>query len=178
MSDDDDLEVLARGLEQTARLLAEVPEERLGDPTPCHDWTVAELVDHLVAAPANFAHMVRREEVDWSAPTPHVGGERADVFRAGAADLIAALRATKDDRVPGPGADWQSAEMAVHTYDLAVALARPTADLDPEVAERGLAFMHENLTADNRGHAFGPEQPAPDGADPYQRIAAFAGRTV
>ena len=76
------------------------------------------------------------------------------------------------------GPDWQSAEIAVHTYDLATALGRPTAALDPEVAERGLAFMQANMTADNRGQAFQPEQPAPAGADPYQRIAAFAGRTV
>jgi hypothetical protein len=38
--------------------------------------------------------------------------------------------------------------------------------------------MRSNLTADGRGPAFGPEQPAPAGADAYQRIAAFAGRRV
>jgi hypothetical protein len=76
------------------------------------------------------------------------------------------------------GPDWQSAEIAVHTYDLAVALGRPTSELAPEVAERGLALMRANLTPENRGSAFEPEQPAPDGADVYQRIAAFAGRTV
>jgi hypothetical protein len=46
------------------------------------------------------------------------------------------------------------------------------------VAERGLAFMRANLTPDNRGAAFGPEQTAPDDADAYQQIAAFAGRQV
>jgi hypothetical protein len=38
--------------------------------------------------------------------------------------------------------------------------------------------MQANLTDDNRGPVFGPGQPAPDGADAYQRIAAFAGRSV
>jgi hypothetical protein len=38
--------------------------------------------------------------------------------------------------------------------------------------------MQANLTDDNRGPVFGPEQPAPDGAGAYQRIAAFAGRSV
>ena len=55
---------------------------------------------------------------------------------------------------------------------------RPTADLDPEVAEVGLAFMTSSMTDDMRGDAFGPEQPAPADADAYQRIAAFAGRSV
>jgi hypothetical protein len=66
----------------------------------------------------------------------------------------------------------------VHTWDLAAALGRSSGDLDPEVAERGLVFMHANLTNDNRSPAFGPEQPAPDSADAYLRIAAFAGRPV
>ena len=69
-------------------------------------------------------------------------------------------------------------ELAVHTYDLATALGRSTADLDPEIAQVGYDFMSTSLTDDNRGNAFRPEQPAPDGADIYQRLAAFAGRSV
>jgi hypothetical protein len=38
--------------------------------------------------------------------------------------------------------------------------------------------MRANLTADNRGPAFGPEQPAPADAGPYEQIAAYAGRSV
>ena len=61
---------------------------------------------------------------------------------------------------------------------IATALGRPTGDLDPTVAEQGLAFMSQGLTDDNRGEAFGPEQSAPDDADAYERVAAFAGRSV
>jgi len=173
---DDELVVLGRGLDQAAALLRSVGEDDLARPTPCGDWSTAELVDHLVAAPAKFATMVRGEDVDWSAPTPRVGSDRVDVFRAAADDLLRAWDAAPDDVPVSP--DWQSAEIAVHSYDLATALGRPTHDLDPEVAERGLGFMQANLTADNRGPAFAAEQPAPDGADPYQRLAAFAGRRV
>jgi uncharacterized protein (TIGR03086 family) len=174
---DDELAVLSRGLDQAATLLGSVHDTDLTGSTPCHDWTTAELVDHLVVAPARFAQMVRGEAVDWAAPTPHVGDERADAFRASADELMDAWRGVADAEAP-MGPDWQAAEIAVHTYDLAAALGRPTDDLDPEVAERGLAFMQANLTQDNRGPAFRPEQPAPDGADAYQRIAAFAGRAV
>jgi uncharacterized protein (TIGR03086 family) len=174
---DDELEVLARGLEQTAGLLGEVPEDRLTDPTPCDEWTVADLVDHVVLGTRNFTLTVRGEEVDWSAPTPHVGSDRADAFRAAAADLLGAWRRQGTEGA-SIGPDWQSAEVAVHTYDLATALGRPTADLDPSVAERGLTFMRANLKPDIRGEAFGPERPAPEHADAYQRIAAFAGRSV
>jgi hypothetical protein len=121
--------------------------------------------------------MMRGEEVDWSAPTPHVGGDRASVFRTHADDLLAAWRDLGDRDAPLPP-DWQSAELAVHTYDLATAIGHSTGDLDGEVAEAGLAFLRSNLTPANRAPVFEPEQPAPDGADAYQRIAAFAGRTI
>jgi uncharacterized protein (TIGR03086 family) len=174
---DDELAVLVRGLDQATTLLGSVNDSDLAGPTPCRDWTVAELVDHLVAAPAKFAAMVRGDEVDWSAPTPHVDGERAETFRASADELISAWHAVGEGEAP-MGPDWQSAEVAVHTYDLATALGRSTSDLDAEVAERGFAFMRANLTPENREPAFLPEQPAPDDADAYQRIAAFAGRSV
>jgi uncharacterized protein (TIGR03086 family) len=174
---DDELAVLARALDQAAALLGSVGDDDLSSATPCDDWSTGELIDHLVAAPAKFARMVRGEEIDWSAPTPHVGSERADTFRARADALLLAWRDVGDGDAP-MSPDWQSAEIAVHTYDLATALGHPTADLYTEVAERGLGFMRANLTPEIREPAFGPEQPSPDGADAYQRVAAFAGRTV
>ena len=177
MTTDDDAGVLRRGLDQLAGLLDDVPSGALGDPTPCPQWSVQDLVDHIVAAPSRFASMARGEAVDWSA-TPSAGRDPAARFRSHAEDL---LRAVSDDGAPGGGPvplDWQCAELAVHTWDLATAIGRPTVDLDAEVAERGLVFMRAGLTDDNRGPAFGPEQRAPAGADAYQRIAAFAGRSV
>jgi uncharacterized protein (TIGR03086 family) len=177
MTPDDDPAVLRRALDQLAGLLDDVPGGALGDPTPCPRWSVQDLVDHIVAAPSRFARMVRGEAIDWSAATPSAGHEPAARFRSHAEDL---LRAVADGAAPGGPVtlDWQCAELAVHTWDLATAIGRSTGDLDAEVAERGLAFMRANLTDDNRGPAFGPEQPAPEGADPYRRIAAFAGRSV
>lgn len=176
MTSDDDRAVLRRGLDQLATLLDEVPAGAQGDPTPCPQWSVQDLVDHLVAVPSRFALMARGEEVDWS-QTPSAGHDPAARFRAHAEDL---LRAAADDSTAGGHIplDWQCAELAVHTWDLATAIGRPTADLDAEVAERGLAFMRASLTPDNRSPAFGPEQSAPRGADAYRRIAAFAGRSV
>lgn len=168
--------VLGRAVDQLEVLLSDIPRERLGDPTPCELWTVQQLVDHIVAAPARFAQMVRGESIDWSAATPASGDDPARAFRSHAEDLLRAAR----DRTgtAGPPLDWQCAELGAHTWDLATALHQSTGSLDPEVAERGLAFMRANLTDDNRSPAFGPEQPAPAGANAYERLAAFAGRMV
>jgi uncharacterized protein (TIGR03086 family) len=173
----DDAAVLRRALDQLAGLLDEVPRGASGNGTPCEQWSVQDLVDHVVAAPGNFARMARGEPVDWSAPTPSAGDDPAARFRVSAADLLGAWRESGGGG-GGLALDWVCAELAVHTWDLAAALGRSTADLDQEVAERGLAFMRANLTDDNRRPAFGPERPAPEGADAYGRAAAFAGRSA
>ena len=176
MTSDNDSAVLRRGLDQLAVLLDDVPGGALDDPTPCPQWSVQDLVDHIVAAPSRFAAMARGRAVDWSA-TPSAGHDPAARFRAHADDLLHAVAG--DGALGSPvSLDWQCAELAVHTWDLATAIGRPIGDLDAEVAERGLAFMRAGLTDDNRGPAFGPEQPAREGADAYRRIAAFAGRSV
>lgn len=169
--------MLDRALNQIAELLDKVRPAHLAQATPCEAWTVQHLVDHIVAAPTKFAHMLRSEQVDWSAPTPPAGGDPAATFRAHASDLLMAWR-EQDRAAPSSGLDWECAELAVHTWDLATALDTATDALDPDIAERGLAFMRVSLTPENRSPAFGPEQQAPADADAYQRIAAYAGRRV
>jgi uncharacterized protein (TIGR03086 family) len=176
-SEPSDLALLAVALDQAADLLGRVGDDDLSAATPCTEWTVGDLVDHLVNAPANFTTMMRGEQPDWGAPPPHVGADRETRFRTAGDGLVEAWRSGGDGDQPSP-LDWQLAELAVHTWDLATAVHEPTDDLDPAVAERGLSFMQQGLTDDNRGPVFGPEQPAPPDADAYTRIAAFAGRQV
>jgi uncharacterized protein (TIGR03086 family) len=173
----DAVRVLQHALDQTGDVLAQVHADHLDRPTPCHDWNVQRLVDHLVATPGRFLQLMRGERVDWSAVPPHVEADWAGAFRVSADDLIHHWHELGEESAP-VSADWQTAELATHTWDLARALGRPTDELDAEVAERGLAFMRDNLTADNRGEAFGEERSAPAGASPYDRLAAFAGRAV
>lgn len=167
-------DALFRGLAQQRDLLAEVDASALDRPTHCPGWTLHDLVDHVVHSPATFAAMVRGEEVDWSAATPRHQDWSGD-FDRHVEELRAAWESHPDAQ---PGPDLQCGEVAVHTWDLATTLERPTGGLDAEVAERGLAFMSAALTDENRTPAFGPERPAPAGADAYQRVAAFAGRQV
>jgi uncharacterized protein (TIGR03086 family) len=172
----DEVRVLARALDQAGDVLDHVTPGGLRRSTPCGDWDVATLADHLLDAPRRFLAMMRGEQVDWSAAPPHVMEEWGPAFRVAADDLIHAWHEHSDGS-PVP-ADWQTAELAVHTWDVATAIGRPTAGLDPEVARRALTFMRANLTDDNRDPAFGPPAPAPAGSGPYEELAAYAGRSV
>lgn len=164
--------IVSRGIDQLGVLLGAVTPEDLERATPCSEWTVADLSDHIVNSVAGMAVMASGGEPDWAA-SPHHDDPADALDREGRA-LVEALAAGTGALPEGMAA----AEVAVHAYDLATALGRTTADLDPEVAEAGHAFMTATMTDDMRGGAFGPERPAPEDADAYQRIAAFAGRAM
>lgn len=163
--------LLEQGLAQAHAAIVAVRDDQLALPTPCDQWDVGQLLAHLAHDPANMLEMATGGSPDWSAIPDRVDDPGA-MFRAGADALLAHTR--QNDA----SADWQMAEFAVHTWDVTTATGQPVDDLDPEVAERGLAFMSQTLKPEMRSTAFGPERPAPEGASAYERIAAFAGRDV
>ena len=166
---------LSRALDQISELLEHVHEDNLHDPTPCHDWDVAQLVGHLVGGVRKFTEAARGQQPDWSAAPEPVTESWTATFDAAADDLRHAWHEVGEDASP-QAVDWQVAELTVHAWDLARAVGQPTSELDAEAAERGLAFMSQGLTAANRGEAFGEPVPIPDDAPAADRIAAFAGR--
>ena len=170
---DDGLRDLNTLLDQMTALIQAVDADALVRPTPCSGWTVRDLTEHVIGTTTKFADGVAGKEIDWAADTT-VMGDPAEAFAAAASALRTAYETPAEAATP----DWQCAELATHTWDLATALGHDTGGLDPAPAERGLAFMRANLGEEMRGAHFGPEQTAPDGADAYQRIAAFAGRPV
>lgn len=172
---DESVVTLSRALDQTGDVLAGIPADRLGNPTPCPEWDLDHLVGHVVETPRKFLAMARGEQPDWAAGPPAAGADYVSRFRNAADDLIHSWH--QQGAAADPGAvDWQTAELAVHTWDLLRASGQQH-PLDPEIAERGLAFMRAALTDENRGGVFGPEVPLDDpDASPYDRLAAFAGR--
>lgn len=165
--------VLARALDQARAAVTTLNPPDLEKPTPCERWTVRELLGHLLALPGLFLLMARSQEVDWSV-TPAAGdGGWAEEFRFDAGRLVLHWKGRAPEETAM--ADMQTAEIAVHTWDLLRATGH-TMPLDPEVAERGLAFLQQGLTAENRGDAFGTPVAVPADASPYDRLVAFAGR--
>ena len=168
--------VLSRALDQAGDVLAEIHEDQFSMPTPCAEWNVGRLVAHVVNDPRVILAMAHGEDVDWSAQPEAVTTGFAAEFRSAADDLIHYWHEQGDSAAPG-AADWQTAEFAVHAWDLVRAIGSDR-ELDPDVAERGLALMSGALTPDNRGDAFAPEVSAPEEAPIYERLAAYAGRDL
>ncbi|MBW0103248.1 TIGR03086 family metal-binding protein [Pseudonocardia sp. KRD291] len=180
-----------RALDWVAGLAAAVPEDRMGDPTPCEGFDVRTLLGHLVTtarrprAIAEGADPMKLPLV--STDLQHTGPAAAY------ADEVAALRAgwggaegsallERTVRVPWgevPGREALGGylnETLVHGWDLAVATGQDP-EADPDLAEAVLAVARTLLPAEMRGGPvpFGAVvTPAPD-AGPTERLANWSG---
>lgn len=166
---------LTRALTQAAELLDTVTAGDLGRPTPCEDWNVLALANHLLATTRVFVTMMQGVPPGWHREEL-VEGFGAEMRTRGNV-LINLWRELPADEA-AQDADWQAVEIAVHTWDLATALGRSTADFDQPLAQRALVTMDRVLGPERKGRAFRNALAAPEGSDAYAHLAAYAGRTV
>ena len=185
----DPVETLGTSLDQLTALVEEVGPDEWTLPTPCEAWDVRALHDHTLASVGNYTAAARGEP---RPPAPEgsaqpSGPALAAALSDAAADLVAAWRepgALERPVVFGARelpAEWrvgqQTVEFTVHAWDLARAVGR-TNGLDAALADLSLEWGRRNLLPELRGAAFGPEVAPPDGAGPYERLAAFFGRAA
>ena len=175
----DDVRVLlARALGQTEAIIESIRPEHADRPTPCPQWTVRDLVEHLVGADLrNFVVMARGETMDWATPPEPLGADWAGQFHDGAELLQATW--TLPAAPPTAGrVEPQITELVVHGWDLLVAMGLSGDILDDELAEHALASSRVMVGPDRRGPgtAFGVVVDVPADAPAYARLAGWFGR--
>jgi uncharacterized protein (TIGR03086 family) len=186
-----DLNTMRRACASTERFVDRVTPADYGLETPCAEWDVRDLLNHLVgtltlgqallagAPPAAGMGPGQLPEVDL------VGDDPAKAYRLGVEALLAAAGGDALDRVhPTPLGDMPGAvlggfttlDILVHGWDLATATGQPAA-LEPELAESALAFARQAFAGMPREPRIGPEVPVPAGAPATDRLVGFLGRT-
>ncbi|GAA0711950.1 hypothetical protein GCM10010199_09770 [Dactylosporangium roseum] len=178
------LNAYARVLAEVDTIVATVTADRFDDPTPCADWNVRALLNHLVYENLMWTSLANgNPRTDFTAD--HLGDEHVAAFRASAQGALTAFRrpGMLTQRY-GPAPGWRLVEqvvieMLVHGWDLAKATGRPT-DLAPDIAATTLATVHKIYGELPRtpGGSFAPTQPVPDRASTTDRLAAYLGRNV
>jgi uncharacterized protein (TIGR03086 family) len=172
------------------RLVRQVPDERLGDPTPCPDYTVGDLVEHIGGLALAFTSAAHKEQspLTNSAPDPDAARLPADWPTRIPADLVALAQAWRDPEawtgmataggvtMPGDITGLVALdEIVLHGWDLAVATGRPY-DVEPDLLAAVHGFV-ESFGSDpaTRG-PFGPIIPVPASAPLLDRVLGLAGR--
>lgn len=185
----DPVDQLATALACTGTVIDAIGPDQWGSPTPCTDWNVTELVEHLVTGNAGFEAALRHQP-----PAPASTDGRADThpairYRQSIAGLVDAFSApgvmdglvtVPFGTVPGAvAANLRLTEALVHGWDLAQATGHPIISFPEHLAEAALAFARANLGAIPPGRSpFAPPQPVADDAPAIDRLAACLGRTV
>lgn len=188
MHDDQPLDLLAATLERTAAVLAGVRPEQLDGPTPNEGFTVAALIDHLVAWAEVFAASAADTAYEGDPMSLHVAdlGEARQRYTAAAATIVQAWRTHGTDREVSsyfggrtPGAmsfAMTVMEELAHGWDLAVATGQ-NPDFPEAAAELALDAARRYLLPEYRGpESFGAEVPVPERAPALDRYLGFVGR--
>jgi len=170
-------DLLARTYDVVRTPVALLDDRLLERTTPCSNWSIGELYEHLVGAIDMFATAagappaagdaaslldrydvaVRRSLDAWAAFTDH-GAALSLPFGEFPSELVVAMN---------------QLDSLAHGWDLCAALGLPTT-LPDDLVERGLQTARITVPP-SRGHAFGAEVDT-DRSDPTSRLVAFTGR--
>ena len=182
------LALQARAATLAQRVINQVGDEQMGDPTPCAEWDVRALLGHMVGGNRMVATIVGGGEMEMATPAEVLlGDDPRAAFAESAAAADAALRAEgalgRLHRMPFgevPGAmvaGMRFVDILIHTWDLAKATGQSTT-LDPEVCQTGLMLARMRLGEAPRppGSRIGPEVVVAADAPVCDRFAAYLGR--
>jgi uncharacterized protein (TIGR03086 family) len=155
--------------------------EQLTWATPCADWSVQDVLDHLVDGTGYLASALG------AAPSERTGPGTASGLEAGVSTCL--------DRMADPGNlahrstsplgfEWSGAEatagtfmdVLIHTWDLATATGQDTT-LDPDLVQACTAmFLPDMPEAGRAGGIIGPAVEVPAGASPQAQLLGAMGR--
>lgn len=182
------LRLLEASLKQCGDVIEAISANQADWPTPCAEWSVQDLLHHLLVQDLHrFTMVARGNRVEVVGVNAMGGADWTTRFSNAAEKLMDAwVAADLSEQVALQGGGeaslrsrigLQITEFTVHSWDLAVATA-VTTRLDDELAERSLEWSQRITKPEQRGpgQAFGPEVRAPLNAAIYPRMAAWFGR--
>lgn len=179
-----EIDLLESVLDKTAAVVDGVADDQLAAPTPCPDYDVAALRDHIAAWAQVFAAGSSERPFEGDPLAPPTVADPAAAFRSAAAEIVQGWREHGLDREvraftgTSPGEmvfNMTLMEYLMHGWDLATATGQVLEYTEPE-AEEALRRAEATLLDEYRGAAFGPRVPIAADAPALDRFVAFLGR--
>jgi uncharacterized protein (TIGR03086 family) len=187
MADIPVLDLLPDALRRFGRRVHAVPEDRWSASTPCADWTVRDLVGHVVGEQLWAPHLLRGETMEQvgdrydgdvlgDAPALRWDGAAAAAAQAWAEHARPGLRVhTSMGQIPVEEyAEQMHLDLVVHGWDLARG-AGLDADLPADAAEHVLGYVVPRADAFAGSGIFADPVPV-DSDDPADQLLGLLGR--
>jgi uncharacterized protein (TIGR03086 family) len=178
----DQLHAHQRAQQAFQTVLAGVGDEHLELPTPCADWKVSQLVDHVVGGNGWVRQLAAHDPIELPADRPGAALASADGAHAvfASEDGLSRMYDLPFGTVPGMAfVGLRTTDVLVHAWDLAKATGQST-DLDPELAAEALTASQARIAPAFRGEGkpFQAEVACAEDRPTADRLAAFLGRTL
>lgn len=184
--------MMNRMVTELSRVVDNIKPDQLGDPTPCTEWTVRDVLNHVAAGGTMFAIGAEQGSVPDDVlaklfTEDQLGDDYKAAVRSSAERVAAAFSAPgvleqvlslPVGQLPGQiAANIAVFDVTTHICDLAKATGQQVTDdeLLAQVLENGRAIDSPEIRQPGR---LGPEVPAPAGASRSDTLLAFAGRSV
>lgn len=172
----------------TAAIVDATPDDQYAAPTPCPEWTVGDLVTHLIAGNLKYTKIARGGDWSRGVPPVEVGDEPAAMYRRTVDTMLEAWQELgaldREITLPRGRGRAESAlylhlgETLVHGWDLAMATGQEPS-FDVEFVEASLAQYQSWLPARRpEGSPFADAAGVDENARAIDRLAAYLGREV
>jgi uncharacterized protein (TIGR03086 family) len=177
MATDDALDQYARASAWTVSMVP-AATRHLDAPTPCDEWDVRTLLNHMLETQRYFVGSARGEDVAPPSPEPPavLSDDPVHDFEQARADT---LRSFDDDEVrkkTGPALGISFSDTLLHGWDLATATGQDT-EMPDDLAAAAYATIHGRFTEEQRKGVFKPEVEVPASASAQDKLLAYTGRT-
>jgi uncharacterized protein (TIGR03086 family) len=145
--------------------------------TPCEQWRVRDVLNHVLETQRFFLSTGRGEEASPPGPNPPdtVTEDPAGDLAAVQSDIIATYSEPGVIDKTGPSLGIAFADQLIHGWDVAKA-SDQDATMPDGLAQAAYDLIHGKFTDEQRAGLFKPEVPVGDEASPQDRLLAYTGR--
>ena len=150
----------------------------LDSDTPCDEWHVRELMNHMLETQRYFVGSARGENVSPPSPTPPanlLGDDPVSDFKRAREETMSTYGDKDVLEKAGPTLGIAFADQLLHGWDLAKATGQDST-MPPGLAEAAYETIHGRFTEKQRQGVFKPELQVGAEASAQDKLLAYTGR--
>jgi uncharacterized protein (TIGR03086 family) len=176
-------ELLAAAAERTVPVVHGIDDNQLSDPTPCAEFQVRDLVNHLFQVVVNFQALATKQDADFDAKPDFLAGDWRNRFADETRKLVDAWSdpAAIEGTSPRMGlpqaavANLVLVDLTVHGWDLSQGTGQDYTP-SPAVVAAVTPFTEQMAPLGRERGAFAEMTEFPPDADEFIRLLSLTGR--